>query len=194
MSIIKRTASFFLQKKIILILAFAGSSLMLRAQFEGDLRHELGIDVANALTFIKRNTQSYLLNYRWHFRDRISLRTGLNFDVGDGNSEGIYPDIKLGIQRNNRENHWNLYYGTDFTFSYYKSNAVSTRNTRFGVSPLVGVQYYFNKRVSFSTEGSLNFNFYRVRTPDSFDPAANYKYYRIYIGSVGMVLLSYHFN
>jgi hypothetical protein len=183
-----------MKKRNLLLYLFLLGPLMAQAQFEGDLRHELGIDVANALTFIKRNTQSYLLNYRWHFKDKVSLRTGLNFDVGDGNSEGIYPDVKLGIQKNIRENHWNLYYGTDFTFSYFKSNAVSTRNTRFGVSPLIGVQYYFNKRVSFSTEGSLNFNFYRVRTPDSFDPAANYNYYRIYIGSVGMVLLSYHFH
>lgn len=181
-------------KRALLLFFFFSGQVISHAQFEGDMRHELGIDVANALTFIKRNTQSYLLNYRWHFSDKFSLRTGLNLDVGDGNSEGIYPDIKLGIQGNKRENHWNLYYGTDFTFSYYKSNAVSTRNTRFGVSPLVGVQYYFNKRISFSTEGSLNFNFYRVRTPDSFDPAANYNYYRIYIGSVGMVLVSYHFH
>lgn len=183
-----------MKNRILLLTLFLAGAFTTRSQFEGDLRNELGIDVANALTFIKRNTQSYLLNYRRHFNDKLSLRTGLNLDVGDGNSEGIYPDVKLGIQKNIRENHWNLYYGTDFTFSYFKSNAVTTRNTRFGVSPLIGVQYYFNKRVSFSTEGSLNFNFYRVRTPGSFDPSANYNYYRIYIGSVGMVLVSYHFK
>jgi hypothetical protein len=167
---------------------------MARSQYESELKNELGIDVANALTFIKRNTQSYLLNYRWHFNERFSMRSGLNLDIGNGNSEGIYPDIKLGLQRNNRENHWNIYYGADVTFSYYKSNAVTTRNTRYGVSPLVGVQYFFNKRVSFSTEGSLNFNFYKVKTPGSFDPSANYNYYRIFIGSIGMVLISYHFK
>ena len=181
-------------RKTAFLLLCIGYVFTAKAQYESDLRNELGIDVANALTFIKRNTQSYLLNYRLHFNEKLSLRTGLNLDIGNGNSEGIYPDIKIGIQKNNRENHWNIYYGTDLTFSYYKSNAVTTRNTRYGVNPLVGVQYFFNKRVSFSTEGSLNFNFYRVRTPDSFDPGANYNYYRIFIGSIGMVLVSYHFK
>jgi hypothetical protein len=157
-------------------------------------RHELGIDVANALTFIKRNTQSYLLNYRYNHNDKLGLRAGLNLDVGDGNSEGIYPDVRVGIQKNRREGHWNIYFGSDISFSYFKSNAVSTRTTRWGVSPMLGVQYLIHRRLSLSTEASLNFNFYKIRTPGSFDPSANDDYYRIYIGSVGMVLISYHFN
>ncbi len=178
----------------ILFFFFFSNSVLVQAQDNNGMRHELGIDVANALTFIKRNTQSYLLNYRFHFSEKWSLRTGLNLDIGSGNSEGIYPDVKVGIQKNRREDHWNLYYGTDLTFSYFKSNAVTTKNTRYGIDPLIGVQYNFNKRISISTEGSLNFNFYRVRTPGSFDPNANYNYYRIFIGSIGMVLVSYHFK
>jgi hypothetical protein len=181
-------------RKMLLVVLFS-HGMLAKAQTELTfMKHEIGIDVANALTFIKRNTQSYLLNYRHHFNEKSALRTGLNFDIGDGNSEGIYPDIKLGFQRSAREKHWNFYYGADLTFSYFKSNAVTTRSTRYGVSPLIGVQYFFHSRLSLSTEGSLNFNYHKVRTPDSFDPAANYNYYRIFIGSVGMVLISYHFN
>jgi hypothetical protein len=177
----------------ILIIFFVGG-FTASAQDITFKKHELGIDVANALTFIKRNTQSYLLNYRYNFDEKIAVRTGLNLDIGNGSSEGIYPDIKVGFQKNRRENHWNIYYGTDLTFSYYKSNAVATKTTRYGISPLVGVQYFFNNRISISTEGSLNFNYYKVKTPGSFDPSANYNYYRIFIGSIGMVLISYHFD
>lgn len=181
-------------KKLSALLFFTGLlSLAVHAQVEVQ-KNEIGIDVANAMTFIKRNQQSYLLNYRRNFNEKMAFRAGLNLDLGSGNSEGIYPDIKAGIQRNRREGHWNLYYGIDGTFSYFKSNASPAKLTRFGISPILGVQYFIHKRISISTEASLNFNYYKPRNPESFDPEANKNYYRIFIGSVGMVLISYHFD
>jgi len=105
-------------------------------------KHELGIDIANALTFIKRNTQSYLLNYRYNINKKTGLRFGLNFDISNGESEGTYPDVKVGFQRNRRSKSWVLYYGMDLSYSYFKSNAVPTNTTRVGASPLIGVQYF----------------------------------------------------
>jgi hypothetical protein len=156
-------------------------------------KHEAGIDVANALTFIKRNPQSYLLNYRYNFTPKTAFRAGLNLDISNGESEGIYPDIRMGIQRNRRSKSWVLYYGADLSYAYYKSNAVTTTTTRIGLSGLMGVQYFFNERISLSTEASLNYQHFFVTNKNTFDPVKHRNYYRLVIGSVGMVLLSYHF-
>ena len=156
-------------------------------------KHEVGIDIANALTFIKRNTQSYLLNYRYNINKKTAFRVGLNFDISNGESEGTYPDVKLGFQRNRRSKSWVLYYGLDLSYSYFKSNAIPTTTSRLGASPLLGVQYFFNKRISISTEASLNYYHFFVTNKDTFDPIKHRDYYRIVIGSVGMVLISYHF-
>jgi hypothetical protein len=156
-------------------------------------KHELGIDIANALTFIKRNTQSYLLNYRYNVNAKTGLRAGLNLDISNGDSEGKYPDIKLGIQKNKRNKSWVLYYGLDFSYSYFKSNAVPNTTSRLGAAPLTGVQYFFNDHISIATEASLNYYHYFVTNTNTFDPVKHRDYYRIVIGSVGMALISYHF-
>jgi hypothetical protein len=155
--------------------------------------HELGIDVANALTFIKKNTQSYLLNYRYLLNQKISLRAGLNLDLSNEESGGKYPDLKCGILINNRREKWNLYYGADFSWSYFKSNAIPIVTTRVGASPLLGVQYFAGRRISISTEASMNYYHFTVTNHNTFDPEKEKSYYRIFIGSVGMVLISYHF-
>ncbi len=174
------------------LLLFAGNAF---GQLnDGQLRkNEVGIDVANALTFIKKNSQSYLLNYRYHFNQKYSFRAGLNLDLSNGESEGIYPDVKVGIQKNKRDKNWDLYYGVDLSYSYFKSNAVPTITSRFGLSPLLGVQYFFNPRISISTEGSLNYYHFFVTNTNTFDPVKHHNYYRIVIGSIGMVLICYHF-
>ena len=174
------------------ILLFSGN-LYSQDKQPGFKKHEAGIDIANALTFIKRNTQSYLLNYRYNINTKTALRAGLNLDISNGESEGTYPDIKLGIQNNTRSKSWVLYYGLDFSYSYFKSNAVPTITSRWGASPLIGVQYFFNGRISISTEASLNYYHYFVTNTNTFDPVKHKNYYRIVIGSVGMVLIAYHF-
>lgn len=175
---------------IFLSISIQGFSQHVDGQYK---RHEVGIDIANALTFIKRNTQSYLLNYRYNINSKTALRAGLNFDISNGESEGTYPDVKLGIQRDIRSKSWVLYYGLDLSYSYFKSNAVTTTTTRLGASPLLGVQYFFNNRISISTEASLNYYHFFVTNKDSFDPVKHRDYYRIVIGSVGMVVISYSF-
>lgn len=176
----------------LLLLAFSFNCYSQRA--EGVLKkHEAGIDIANALTFIKRNTQSYLLNYRFNINQKTALRAGLNLDISNGESEGTYPDIKLGIQKNKRNKNWVLYYGLDFSYSYFKSNAVPTVTSRWGASPLLGVQYFFNERISLYTEASLNYYHYFLTNTNTFDPVKHRDYYRIVIGSVGMAVISYHF-
>jgi hypothetical protein len=183
-------------RKITATFALLFAGLMVTAQDSAVTirRHELGTDITNTLTFLKKNYQSYLLNYRYFFKqNKFAVRAGLNLDISDGNSEGIYPAIKLGLQKNNFDNKWNTYYGADLSFSYYKSNATPTTTTQYGITPMVGVQFFANKRISVSTEAGMNFNHFRIKSKNSFDPIDNTSYNRVNIAYVGMFLISYHF-
>jgi hypothetical protein len=183
-------------KKIVAVSVLLFAGLVVTAQDSAVTirRHELGIDITNTVTFLKKNYQSYLLNYRYFFKqNKLALRAGLNLDVSDGQSEGIYPSIKLGIQKNKFDKKWNTYYGADLSFLYYKSNATPTTTTRYGVTPLVGVQFFASKRISVSTEAGINFHRFHIKSKNSFDPVDNTNYNRVNIGYVGMFLVSYHF-
>jgi hypothetical protein len=152
-----------------------------------------GIDVVNTLTFLKKNSESYLLNYRYEVSKNKSLRLGVNLEISDGESSGYYPDFKFGIQQNNKSDNWNLYYGIDASYSYFKSTSNPTSNTRLGGSAFLGVEYYFNKHISIITEESLNYYHYNQYNPESFEIEKRKTYYRLVLGSVGMVVIMYHF-
>ncbi len=159
-----------------------------------DRRHQLGIDITNTLTFLKKNNQSYLLNYHYYFsKYKYALRAGLNLDISTGESEGYYPDFKIGIQKNKFDQKWNAYYGVDASFSYFKSNAVAVTTKRYGLAPIVGVEHFFSKRISFSTEAAINFNCFVINSLDTFDPIKQRTYSKINIGYIGMFVISYHF-
>ena len=156
-------------------------------------KHEIGIDVANALTFIKKSDQSYLINYKYLTTRNLKIRAGLNLELSDEQSEGIYPDIRVGFQKERKDGKWSFLYGADGSFRYFKNNSLTSYQFRYGIAPLIGVQYYVHEKFSISTEGTLNLFFYQMRDPDSFDRSANQDYYSFGIGSIGMVFLYYHF-
>ena len=156
-------------------------------------KHEIGIDIANALTFIKKSDQSYLLNYKYLLNRNLKLRAGLNLELSNEKSEGIYPDIRVGMQKERRDGKWSFLYGLDGSFRYFKNNSLTSYQFRYGIAPLIGVQYYVHEKFSISTEGTLNLFFYQMRDPDSFDRSANQDYYSFGIGSIGMVFVYYHF-
>ncbi|RAJ85342.1 hypothetical protein CLV59_10243 [Chitinophaga dinghuensis] len=157
-------------------------------------QHELGIDIANILTFLKKNQQSYMINYKWHYRHNKAARVGINLELSNEKSEGLYPDVRLGHQWGHVIDDWLLYGGADASVAYSKSNTTGISVWRFGVSPVVGLQYYFGRHISLATEISLNSYYYKPNDPKSFDPDANNPYYRVKIGSVGMLMISYHFG
>ena len=152
-----------------------------------------GVDVVNLLTFLQKKPESCLLNFRYKLSKRKALRLGINLDISNGKSAGYYPDIRLGIQKNNKNDRWNLYYGVDLSVSYFKSTANPTTSTRIGASPLLGVEYYFNNHISILTEENLNFYQFYDFNPTTFNIDKSTQYFRINVGSVGMVLLMYHF-
>lgn len=157
-------------------------------------KHQLGIDITNTLTFLKKNNQSYLLNYKYYFNKyRFAVRAGLNLELSTGESEGYYPDIRIGIQKNKFDENWNKYFGVDLSYSYFKSNTVDITTQRFGITPLIGVEHYFNKRISFSTEAAINFNYFLINYLNTFEPIKTKSYSNVNIGYIGMFVISYHF-
>lgn len=158
-----------------------------------EYRNDLGIDFANVMTFLKRNTQSYLINYRYRFSDNMALRFGLNLDVSNQKDKGRYTDAMVGVERRKCKESWSFYYGLDFSYSYWKSNAQVSNISRYGISPLIGVRYYFSRNFSLSTEAKLNYFYDFYSKPDSFDPNYQRETYQLNIGSVGMVIFAYHF-
>ena len=152
-----------------------------------------GVDVVNFLTFLQKNPESCLLNFRYELKNKNRLRLGLNIDLSNGQSAGYYPNVRLGIQKNRKNENWNLYYGIEASYSYFKSTSNPSSSTRIGLSPLLGVEYYFNKHISIVTEESLNLYQFYDYNPTTFSSEKSTKYFRIVIGSVGMVVLMYHF-
>ena len=152
-----------------------------------------GIDVVNFLTFLQKKPESCLFNFRYEIKKNKTLRLGINLDLSNGTSSGYYPDIRMGIQKNRKSENWNLFYGIDASYSYFKSTANPTTQNKIGLSPLLGVEYYFNKHLSLVTEETINFSQYFDYNPNSFDAHKRNDYFRITTGSVGMFLLMYHF-
>jgi hypothetical protein len=158
-------------------------------------RHEVGIDVANVITFLSKKKESYLVNYKLHFNNRYALRSG--FDIDWSNSSDGYKilNLKLGFQRNMpfALNHWQLYYGADGVYAYWSRNFMPSYYLRWGASPLLGVSYYISPRFSVSTEAGINFLYTDYRNPESQIPEDNENAFDVNIGYVGMLVASYHF-
>lgn len=156
-------------------------------------KNEIGIDVANILTFLENNPQSYLVNYKHYFKNNNAFRSGLNLDLSSINENGYFIDTRIGYEFGRQYERWRLFYGSDISFFYAKSNLQPNSIYRAGLEPLLGVKFYFSKHFSISTEAKLNINYFVYRNSSSFDPEANTEQCRISIGSVGMVLVNYHF-
>jgi hypothetical protein len=156
-------------------------------------KNELGIDLANIMTFLKRNPQSYLVNYKYYLNSKNALRSGLNLDLSSIKENGYYIGARLGYEFGKQSERWRLFYGSDLSFFYSKNNLQPNRNFRLGLEPLIGTKYYYSRHFSVSTEIKINIHYFIYRNPSSFDPTANTEEYQISIGSVGMILLNYHF-
>jgi hypothetical protein len=187
--------------KILLAIVFLCASIHARCQFidfKTDTvrvyKNELGIDLANVMTFLKRDPQSYLINYKYYLTPKSALRGGLNLDVSSVREDGNYVNSRVGYERGIQSERWRLFYGVDASFSYSKNNLQSNKTYRVGVEPLVGASYYISKHFSISSEIKLNYFYYIYRDPGSFDPEANTEENQLSVGSVGMILLNYHFK
>jgi hypothetical protein len=177
---------------LILLLIFISAGLNAQDK-KGIKKHDIGIDVANVLTFIKKNNQSFLINYKYLIKENLKIRAGVNLELSNGKSETINPDMRLGIQKQKNYGRWSLFYGMDGSFRYFKNNSLAAYEYRYGLAPVFGVEYFIHDKISISTEASLNLYYYNLRDQNSFDADSNSDYYTLSIGSIGMVLLYFHF-
>jgi hypothetical protein len=178
--------------KVLLLLITLFSCAYVHSQDTFSSKHSVGIDFANVITFLKRNNQSYLANYWYNIDNHYSIRSALNFDIGTSDADGIYPSLKVGIQKNKRQAKWNYFYGADLSYTYYKGNTIPISNARYGISPFIGVEYFLSKRFSLNTEISLNCYYTQEKNNSTFSTDYERNYYRAVIGSVGMIILKFN--
>jgi hypothetical protein len=161
-------------------------------------RHEIGVDVSNFFTLIiSKKSESKLLNYKYHFNRKNTLRSGLNVNWSNDKIEGYKMiALSLGYERNisiSKNGKWQFSFGADANFTYHVRNYMPQYYMRCGISPLVGVRYYVSPHLSLSTGAGVNFFYTLYRNPEMNLPEDNKNVFEINVGYVGMFLVSYHF-
>jgi len=158
-------------------------------------KNTIGIDIAYIITFLSKKNESYLVNYKRHLSKKSALRTGLNVEWSTSKDGYRGVGIKIGYERIYPivSKHWKLHWGADATFRYLASNFQPNESLRYGISPIIGFSYFPVRRFSISTEIGVNFMYTDYRNPASYDPRDNANVWDINVGSVGMIVISYHF-
>jgi hypothetical protein len=158
-------------------------------------KNELGVDIANILTFLSKKNESYLVSYKRRFAGRHVLRSGLNLEWSTAKSGYKAVGVRAGYERGSAigSDRWRLHAGADASFSYRANNFQPAKAIRYGWHPLVGFSYFPVARFSISTEMCLNFYYTDHRNSASYDASANDNVFDVNIGSVGMIVIHYHF-
>lgn len=154
---------------------------------EKDYKNVISVDATSLLAqFLNLSNTTftdppYVLTYRRFFNNNNAFRIGIggyakdvNYTTNDSLSNNQISNsfnIGLGYEHYSYlSERWNLYYGADLILrSYYnfsKSSITTTREMEqtnksigYGVSPLLGVQFILNSRLSISTETSFDLTF-----------------------------------
>jgi hypothetical protein len=157
--------------------------------------NEIGVDIANIITFLSKKNESYLINYKRHFTGKHSLRSGLNLDWSTSKDGYKAVGLKVGYERGYPvvSKHWKLHWGVDASFRYQSNNFQPNKSVRYGLTPLIGVSYFLVPRFSISTEMGVNLLYTDYRHSASFDPVDNANVWDVNIASVGMLVVHYHF-
>jgi hypothetical protein len=158
-----------------------------------EYKNEVGIDFSYFFSLLSASEQSYLVNYKRHFTAKDALRAGLSVDIFSKEENGRFVNFRLGYDRGKTIASWRLFYGTDASYRFTQSNRGGYLTHCYGMEPLVGVRYNFNKHFSLSTEIKLNFHYFTYYDLTTFAEKYFSDEFRVYIGSVGMVIVSYHF-
>jgi hypothetical protein len=158
-------------------------------------KNEIGIDFANIITVLTKKPESYLLNYKRRLDSKNAMRYGL--DIEWSTSDDGYKGFrnKAGYERDRPVINWKwqFSYGADVSVLYRANNFQSHKTVRGGIHPFIGFAHFFARQFSVATELSLNFFLSKKIKPGSFDPNDNKTIFDMNIGSVGMLLVCYHF-
>jgi hypothetical protein len=161
-----------------------------------DYKNEIRIDISNIITVLSKKPESYLLNYKRYLdNNKRAVRCGLDIEWSTSNDgyKGLRNKIGYEWDRTIGNWKWQLSYGTDVSFLYRANNFQTNKTVEGGIHPFIGFAYYLAKQFSISTELNLNFFCSRKIKPNSFDDNDNKTVFKMGIGSVGMLLVCYHF-
>lgn len=145
---------------------------------EVQYKNDLGFDVSRFVTIFNSNFESnspYVFTYRRNY-EKGALRFGLGGRTSTS-SNSIEPtndidqanhslNFRVGYEwQTNFEKRWQLYYGLDGSYSLDhtmvkqqnlgETTKVVTHVDEYGLSPVVGLKFKLNKRLSLATETSV---------------------------------------
>ncbi|MDR1898259.1 MAG: hypothetical protein LBR10_15890 [Prevotellaceae bacterium] len=163
------------------------------APLHGDYKNEIGIDFSYFFSLLHTSEQSYLVNYKRHLTPRHAVRAGLSVDIFSKEENGRFVNFRLGYEKGRPIASWRLFYGMDASYRFTQSNRGGYLTHCYGMEPLLGVRYNFNPHFSLSTELKLNFHYFAYHDLTTFAEQSFTDEFRVYIGSVGMIVVSYHF-
>jgi hypothetical protein len=185
--------------RAIFVIIFVFLSFNLIAQSDSDdsgyYKNEVGIDISNVITVLSKKPESYLLNYKRYLNKNKAIRCGLDIEwsTSDDGYKGLKNKVGYEWDRAIGNWKWQFFYGADVSFLYRANNFQPNKTVRGGIHPLIGFTHYFVKQFSLATELNLNFFCSRRIKPGSFDPSDNKTVFEVSVGSVGMLLICYHF-
>jgi hypothetical protein len=185
--------------KMFVTTSFVFLSLNIVAQNKLDdvdyYKNEIGIDVSNIITVLTKKPESYLLNYKRYLNKKQAIRGGLDIEWSTSNDgyKGLKSKVGYEWDKTIGDWKWRFFYGSDVSFLYRANNFQTNKTIRGGIHPFIGFAHYFVKQFSIATELNLNFFCSRTIKPNSFNPDDNKTVFDMSVGSVGMLLICYHF-
>ncbi|MDR1181642.1 MAG: hypothetical protein LBL13_06670 [Bacteroidales bacterium] len=158
-------------------------------------KNEIGIDVANIITILSKKPESFLLNYKRRLTEQNAVRCGLDIEWSTSSDgyKGLKNKVGYEWDRSIKNWKWQFSYGADISFLYRANNFQTNKTVRGGMHPFIGFAHYFVKQFSIATELNLNFFVSKRIKPGSFDSDENKTVFDMNVGSVGMLLVCYHF-
>jgi hypothetical protein len=150
-------------------------------------RHELGFNATLLFKqFLNFNSSNipfspYQFTYKYLTKKNINFRLGagvassktietqLNMDPQT--TKNYFMNYRLGLEKQSVINkHWKCYYGLDVTYDYmdsksdFGSTGIRDRSNGFGFGPMLGLQFYINRRISLYTEMTMLYKDISSRT------------------------------
>lgn len=170
-----------------------------------ELKNVIGIDATGVLRQVFNFSTSsyypynpYIITYKRILKSN-AIRSGIGGNIS--NSNGTANDSIKNKQKNYIFNlalgfehyaylskRWNLFLGIDAIMNYRYNNyensyTMTTKRMQtsttigYGISPVFGVQFKINSRISLSTETSYDITYSTTNTSSSESPQTNYNYH-----------------
>jgi hypothetical protein len=175
---------FFLLLCIFPIMVFSQDSTSRKKKHEIGMNTTLLIKQVLGLNSTNIPFSPYLLTYRYAINSNTNFRAGAGLivqktastenDINKRYSKSYAMDYRIGIEKQNRlTERWKAYYGIDLIYTYSEilsETSFGSFNNQvkgYGAGPVVGIQFYLNKRMSLFAEASLYYSNVDERTKNT---------------------------